>query len=195
MPMWWPSSGASILFSEKSTGSMGRKLKYPLTEDDKVRLKQKSQEFADRRSAILPGLHLAYDRHGFVNFEMYSQIADLLDIPVVFVMEAATFYTFFPKKPAGKFHIKVCDNLPCALRGACAMVKYLKEKHGIVPGETTKDGLFSLVTEECLAGCGGAPMLQLNDMYHENMTPDSLDRLIAKCKSEAGVQEPADSHA
>ena len=174
---------------------MAKKLEYPLTEEDKLALKAKSEEFADRRSAILPGLHIAYDRHGFVNFEMYSQIALVLNIPVVFVLEAATFYTFFPKKPAGKFHIKICDNLPCALKGACAMVKYLEEKHGIVPKETTEDSLFSLVTEECLAGCGGGPMLQLNDIYYENMTPDTLDQLIARCKSEAGAQQLADSHA
>ena len=174
---------------------MAKTLEYPLTEEDKTCLKAKPLEFADRRSAILPGLHIAYDRFGFVNFEMYSQIALVLNIPVVFVVEAATFYTFFPKKPAGKFHIKICDNLPCALKGACAMVKHLEEKHGIVPRQTTEDGLFSLVTEECLAACGGGPMLQLNDMYYENMTPESLDQLIAKCKSEAGAQQPADSHA
>ena len=172
---------------------MAKTLQYPLADEDVARLKRKVQEFADPRSAILPGLHIAYDRFGFVNFEMYSQIAAVLGVPAVFVVEAATFYTFFPKKPAGVFHIKVCDNLPCALKGACSMVEYLKDKHGIVAGEVTSDGLFSLVTEECLAACGGGPMLQLNDRYYENLTSESLDQLIAECRSGAQSKETVDS--
>lgn len=162
---------------------------YPLTDDDRRRLKEKAAQFADARSAILPGLHIAYDRYGFVNFEMYRQIADVLKVPVVHVVEAASFYTFFPKRPAGKFHIKVCDNLSCALRGASGLIAYLETKHGIKKGEVTPDGLFSLVAEECLAACGAAPMMQVNDRYYENMTPDRVDEVIAKCRARAGTGE------
>jgi len=172
---------------------MARNFKYPLHTEDQKRLRAKAKEFADPRSAILPGLHIAYDRHGFVNFEMYTQIAELLGVPTVWVAEAATFYTFFPKKPAGRFHIKVCDNLSCAIRGACDMVKYLETRHGIKRGQTSADGLFSLVTEECLAACGGAPMLQLNDRYYERLTPAQLDELIEQCRAEAA--EEVGSHA
>ena len=169
--------------------------RYPFTEDDRRRLLEKSREFPERRSAILPGLHLAYDRYGFINMEMIEQIALTLRIPAIWVAEAASFYTFFPRKPAGRFHIKVCDNLSCALNGACAMVAYLEEKHGIKRGETTPDGLFSLVTEECLAACGGAPMLQLNDRYYENLTPQSLDELIERCRREAADKSEAATRA
>jgi NADH-quinone oxidoreductase E subunit len=158
---------------------------YPLTEDDRRRLARKASQFADPRSGILPGLHIAYDRYGFVNFEMYRQIAEVLNVPVVHVVEAATFYTMFPKKPAGKFHIKVCDNLSCALRGALGLIDYLEKKHGIKKGQVTPDGLFSLVGEECLAACGAAPMMQVNDRYYENLTPAKVDELIAKCRAEA----------
>jgi NADH-quinone oxidoreductase subunit E len=75
------------------------------------------------------------------------------------------------------------------------MVRYLGDKHGIRPGEVTPDGLFSLVTEECLAACCGAPMLQINDRYYENLTPDSLDALIAKCRAEARADSEAQPHA
>ena len=168
---------------------------YPLTDEDTQRLLDKAREFADRRSAILPGLHIAYDRYGFVNLEMYQQIATVLAIPTIWVAEGATFYTFFPKKPAGRFHIKVCDNLSCALNGACEMIRYLEEKHGIKAGETTDDGLFSLVTEECLAACCGAPMLQLNDRYYEHLTPAAIDELIETCRAEAAADEKVDSRA
>lgn len=169
--------------------------RYLLTDDDKKRLRDKAREFPDRRSAILPGLHIAYDRFGFVNFEMYTQIAEVLNIPVVYVMEAATFYTMFPKKPVGKYHIRVCDNLSCALRGAHGLVTYLEEKHGIRKGAVTSDGLFSLVTEECLAACASAPMMQVNDVYYENLTPAKVDQILAKLKTGTVPMEEAASHA
>lgn len=164
---------------------MSERVTYPLTDDDRRRLAREAARFADPKSGILPGLHVAYDRYGFVNFEMYRQIADVLKVPLVNVVEAATFYTMFPKKPAGKFHIKVCDNLSCALRGALGLIAYLETKHGIRKGEVTADGLFSLVGEECLAACSAAPMMQVNDRYYENLTPRKVDELIAKCRAEA----------
>ncbi len=156
-----------------------------LTAEDTGSLKALIGRFADRRSAILPGLHIAYDRFGFVNLDLCRQIAAVLDVPAVWVWEAATFYTFFPKQKVGRFHIKVCNNLSCALRGAYDMMNYLEQKHGIKRGQVTPDGLFSLVGEECLAACAAAPMLQLNDAYHENLTPEKLDRLLEECKSKA----------
>lgn len=162
--------------------------RYLLTEEDKEKLLARSKAFADRRSAILPALHIAYDRFGFVTLDLYRQIALVLNVPTVWVAEAASFYTFFPKKPVGRFHIKVCDSLSCALRGACDLVGYLERRHGIQKGKVTPDGLFSLVTEECLAACASAPMLQLCDTYHENLTPDKVDRLIEQCKREAAAE-------
>lgn len=156
-----------------------------LTAEDKARLKDALGRFADSRSAILPGLHIVYDRFGFVNLELCRQIAEVIEVPTVWVWEAATFYTFFPKQKVGRFHIKVCNNLSCALRGAYDMMRYLEQKHGIRKGQVTPDGLFSIVGEECLAACAAAPMLQLNDAYHENLTPEKLDRLIEECKAMA----------
>jgi NADH-quinone oxidoreductase subunit E len=156
-----------------------------LPPEDRERLLAAARHFADRRSAILPGLHIAYDRFGHVNLDLCRQIAQVLGLPAVWVVEAATFYTFFPKQRVGRFHIKVCDNLSCALNGACDMIRYLEQKHGIRRGQVTSDGLFSLVGEECLAACSGAPMLQLNDEYHENLTPEKLDLLIEECRAKA----------
>ena len=166
-----------------------------LPADDIARLKELVGRFADRRSAILPGLHIAYDRFGFVNLELCRQIAGALDLPTVWVMEAATFYTFFPKQKVGRFHIKVCNNLSCALRGAYDMMRYLEQKHGIKRGTVTPDGLFSLVGEECLAACAGAPMLQLNDVYYEHLTPEKLDRLLEECRAQAGEAKESRARA
>jgi NADH-quinone oxidoreductase subunit E len=168
---------------------------FRLTDEDKAKLRARAKDFALRRSAILPGLHIAYDRFGHINMDLCRQIAEVLNVPAIWVVEASSFYTFFPKKPVGRFHLKVCDSLSCSLRGAVDMIRYLEEKHGIRKGQVTSDGLFSLVSEECLAACGSAPMLQINDTYHENLTPEKLDRLIEACRKQAAAEAGETDHA
>lgn len=125
-----------------------------------------------RRAAIMPTLWLAQREFGHLSLEVMEYAAELLDLTPAFVASVASFYTMFYKKPMGKSHVQVCTNLSCSLVGADRILACLKQRLGIDVGETTADGKFSLDQVECLASCGTAPMMQINDDYWENLTPE-----------------------
>jgi len=154
-----------------------------LSQDTKLKISQAGTRYPKVRSAILPALHLAYEEHGFLNDQMYEQIAEVLGVKFIEVAEAASFYTMFPKAPRGKYLIQVCRNISCALMGSHHLTQYLLTKFGTKLGETTKDGLFTVVEAECLGSCCSAPMMQVNDKYYENLTQAKVDQLIAEWKA------------
>lgn len=154
-----------------------------LSQDTKLKISQAGTRYPKVKSAILPALHLAYEEHGFLNDQMYEQIAEVLGVKFIEVAEAASFYTMFPKAPRGRYLIQVCRNISCALMGSHHLTQYLLTKFGIKLGETTKDGLFTVVEVECLGSCCSAPMMQVNDKYHENLTQAKVDQLIAEWKA------------
>jgi len=156
-----------------------------LTEASQQAIKERASRYPRRKSAILPALTIAYRQLGYLNEEIYREIARIIDIPCVEVAEAATFYTLFPKRPVGKYLIQVCRNISCALLGADSLVAYLEEKLGIKVGETTADNLFTLITVECLGSCCTAPMMQINQDYYENLTRQKVDEIIEKLKGTA----------
>ena len=123
-----------------------------------------------QRSAVMPLLYLAQEDY----------IAELLDMPAIQVYEVANFYTMFNKQPVGKYLIQVCRTTPCMLRGAKDITKVCKKKLNIELGETTEDNQFTLVEVECLGACVAAPLVQINNDYHENLTPESMEKLIDK---------------
>jgi len=130
------------------------------------------------KAAMLPVLWEVQRRRGWIDLDTERWVAQRLGVEPAHVHGVVTFYTMFHPKPVGKYHIQVCSTLSCMLRGSEDVVGQLQRKLGIKPGETTPDGKFSLVKVECLGSCGTAPMLQLNDAYYENLTPEKLDRLI-----------------
>lgn len=134
-----------------------------------------------KRAAILPVLWLAQEEFGYLSHEVLAFVAERLELSPAFVASVASFYSMLYKRPMGKYHIQVCRNLSCSLLGAEAILACLKERLGIDVGETTPDGKFSLSEVECLASCGTAPMMQINDRYWENLTPartlEIIDRL------------------
>jgi NADH-quinone oxidoreductase E subunit len=132
-----------------------------------------------RQAALLPTLWIAQREFGWISPETMLYIANLMELPPSHVRAVVTFYTMFYQQPVGKWHIEVCTNLSCRLRGADQIVETIKERLGIDVGETTADKKFTLGRAECLASCGTAPMLQLNhDRYYENLTPESTLKLI-----------------
>ncbi len=154
-----------------------------------------------KRSALLPLLYLAQQDEGYVTEAAMKEIAQILALTPPQVYETITFYTMLNLKPVGKFHIQVCKSLMCALVGSDTVIGWLKAKLGIAPGETTADGLFTLNTVECLAACGTAPMMQINDDYYEQLTEEKVDRILADLSSTGTSQlksgpfmwpEPAD---
>lgn len=136
------------------------------------------RKYSTKRSAVLPALYIAQEEEGWVSREAMSEIARILGIPPTQVYESATFYTMYNKKPVGKYHLQVCTNLSCSLVGAEHIVEYLSRKLNIGVGQTSSDNRFTLTTVECLGSCGTAPMLQLNDEYHENLTEDKIDKIL-----------------
>ena len=141
-----------------------------------------------KRSALIPLLYLAQRELGHVTEEAMTEIAGILKLTTPQVYETITFYTMFNLKPVGKFHIQVCKSLMCALVGSDTVIGWIKTKLGIGPGETTADGLFTLSAVECLASCGTAPMMQINDDYYERLTEETLDRILSDLKTTGSSQ-------
>ncbi len=131
-------------------------------------------------SATMPALRIVQDNHGgWLTTELMDAIADYLDVPAMAVYEVATFYSMYELKPVGKHKVCVCTNISCMLRGSDDVVTHFKNKLGISLGETTSDNKFTLKEVECLGACGGAPMMQVGKDYHENLTPEKIDEILA----------------
>lgn len=138
--------------------------------------------YPTNQALLLPALHEAQKEMGWVSSETMDEVAAAIDIPPPVVREVVTFYTMYNLKPVGKFHVQVCTNISCALLGAEDLVKHCEKKLGIECGETTKDKRFTVIEAECLGSCGTAPVVQINDDYHENMSIERLNKLLEEMK-------------
>lgn len=135
--------------------------------------------YPERQAALLPTLWLAQHEFGWLSEEALAYVADLMELPAARVAGVASFYTMYYKEPVGKYHMQVCRTLSCALRGSNDITGCIEKHLGIKVGETTADGKFTLSEVECLASCGTAPMLQLNnDEYFENLTVEKMIALL-----------------
>lgn len=132
-----------------------------------------------QKSALLPVLHIAQaEFEGWLSPAVMDKVAEILSIQPIEVYEVASFYSMFNLKPVGKCVIEVCRTGPCWLMGAEDLVKYLEKKLQIKEGQTSADGMFTLKTVECLASCGTAPMMQVGQTYHENLSCEKLDEIL-----------------
>jgi NADH-quinone oxidoreductase E subunit len=135
--------------------------------------------YPTRQAALLPTLWMAQREFGWISNEVEDYVARLMELPAAHVRAVVSFYTMFYRQPMGRWHLEVCTNLPCRLRGAEQIVDCISRKLNIGDGQTTADGKFSLNEVECLASCGTAPMLQLNHgPFYENLTPDTVAQLV-----------------
>jgi len=133
-----------------------------------------------KQSAVLAALRIVQEQNGgWLTTELMDAVADYLDMSRVAVYEVATFYSMYDLKPVGRHKISVCSNISCMLCGAGEIIKYVEQKLGIRLGETTPDGKFTLkIEEECLAACGGGPMMVIDGHYYENLTPEKVDQIL-----------------
>lgn len=132
-----------------------------------------------QKSAVLPILHIAQaEFDGWLSVEAMDYVAGILNIQPIEVYEVASFYSMFNLKPVGKCVIEVCRTGPCWLMGAEDLVRFIEKKLGIKEGQTTSDGMFTLKTVECLASCGTAPMVQIGETYHENLTFEKCGEIL-----------------
>jgi NADH-quinone oxidoreductase subunit E len=134
--------------------------------------------YPEPKAALLPVLWEMQRANGWISPACEEWAGSRLGITTAHVHGAVTFYTMFKQRPTGKYHIQVCTTLSCMLRGSDELLEHLKGKLGIDEGQVTPDGRFSLQRVECLASCGTAPMFQLNDDYHEDLTPAKADAIL-----------------
>lgn len=138
-----------------------------------------------QKSALLPLLHIAQaENQGWLSTDTMDYVASLLSIQPIEVYEVASFYSMFNLQPVGNCVIEVCQTGPCWLNGAEEILAHFESRLGIKSGETTADGKFTLKTVECLAACGNAPVIQVGNEYHENLTIQKADDLLSKWQSE-----------
>src|SRR6266480_541251 len=131
-----------------------------------------------RRSAVLPALYLAQDQAGYITANAIRYVAGLLGVTPADVEDVVSFYTMFHTKPVGTFVVQVCRTLSCALNGAERVTESLTAKLGIKPGETDRSGTFTLVEVECLGACDRAPVVMVNDAWHECLKPEEAAKLV-----------------
>jgi NADH-quinone oxidoreductase subunit E len=133
-----------------------------------------------KRSAVISALHaVQHENKGFLTTELMDAVADYLGLPNILVYEVASFYSMFEVKPVGRHHISVCTNISCMLRGSQEVVDHVEKKLGIKTGESTPDGRIYLKREEeCLAACTGAPMMMVDHVFYENLTPTGIDKIL-----------------
>nr|WP_320133337.1 NAD(P)H-dependent oxidoreductase subunit E [uncultured Holophaga sp.] len=141
------------------------------------------ERYPDPLAATLPALYLAQADLGFTSLAAMKEVARVLEIPEGHVFGVATFYTMYQKKPVGRFHIQVCTNLCCALRGGAELFERLCERLKVHPGEVSLDGLWSVEEVECLGSCGSGPCLQVNHgTYDEFVDEARLDAILEACR-------------
>jgi NADH-quinone oxidoreductase subunit E len=141
-------------------------------------IKEILKRYPESDAALLPILWLSQERWGWLSAGVMRAVGQRLDLSPVFVESVASFYTMYQRHPPGKYLLQVCTTLSCQLCGTSGLVEHLKEKLGIDFGETTPDGRFTLVDVQCLGACGEAPVVQINNDYYTNLTPDSLDEIL-----------------
>ncbi|MCZ7626626.1 MAG: NADH-quinone oxidoreductase subunit NuoE [Candidatus Methylomirabilota bacterium] len=146
--------------------------------------------YPDRRSALIPLMHLYQEEAGYLTEDAMRALAARLDVPTIQVAEVATFYDMFRLKPGGWREIWVCHNLSCALLGAEQVIRRLEEVLGVSAGETTADGLFTLKRVECLGACGHAPVIQVGPDYFGSVSPSDVDGLVEQLKQQSADRDP-----
>ncbi len=157
-------------------------MSFAFTADRKKKFKELLHRYPDKRSLALPILHLAQEQEGYLSPDTVKILAGMIGLQPADLMDTLSFYTMFQTKPTGKFLLQVCQTLSCSLAGADEIVDHIGNKYNLKVGDTTEDGIYTLIKVECLGSCGTAPVLQINNDYYEKMTLSKVDRVLGKMK-------------
>jgi NADH-quinone oxidoreductase subunit E len=153
-----------------------------LSETNKTRIDTIITRYPHKQAALLPALYIAQEQEGYISQDMMKYIAEYLGIPFGHVLGVVTFYSMFYDKPMGKYHIQVCTNISCRLLGSTSILDHLAKKCGLHPGECLPNGKYTLSEVECLGSCGTAPVMQVNNDYYENLTPQKINNILDSLK-------------
>lgn len=146
--------------------------------------------YPNRMAALIPVLYVAQREFEVLSRGVLDLVARRLDLPAAKVLNTATFYTMFFKERVGRIHVQVCRNISCYLRGCDGLMAVMAEKLGLEPGQVSEDGQFSLEGVECLAACGTAPIVRINETYHEALSPEAFSLLLDDL-ARTGQEAPA----
>ena len=152
------------------------------TQVEKKEIEYLRTRYPDTRSLTLPLMWMIQKREGFVSDEAVYLIAKELNIPPIWVEEVRSWYSMFTREKEGKYVLEVCNNISCSLLGSQGIIDYLCNKLNVKVGETTKDGMFTVKTAECLGSCGTGPMMQVGDNYYELLTEEKIDQILENLK-------------
>lgn len=156
---------------------------FQLSDEGVKFVKKELQRYEDKRSAIIPSLfRVQKENNGWVSPESVKYLSTLMDMPEAWIEEVLTFYTMFNKQPVGKYHVQVCCNISCSMNGGRELADHLCKTFDVHDGEISKDGRFTISRVECLGACDKAPMMQVNDDYHEGLTQVSAVEILQKMK-------------
>lgn len=156
---------------------------FKLSEQGLAEVKNELARYESKESAIIPSLYIAQkENKGFITPDVIRHLSQVMDLPESRINEVFKFYTMFNQKPVGKYHVQVCTNISCALEGGREMASHICHELGVKYDEVTADGRFTVSKVECLGSCGTAPMMQVNDNYHEKLTPESAMNLLRGMK-------------
>ena len=142
-------------------------------------------KYPTKRSAVLPLCHLAQKEYGYMSPKAVRQVAEILELDPTEVKGLIGFYTLLRENPKGKHVIEICNDLPCALRGADQFVEHVCQKLSVHPGQTTQDGLFTVETVMCIAACDKAPVAQIDLEYYEHLDPEKFDEIVTQLGNQA----------
>lgn len=163
---------------------------FTLTSDREAVANKLIERYPVPRAACIPILHLCQQQHGHITSDIIAFVAGKLGMTTAQVQGVVTFYTGFHQQPVAPNVVSVCRTLSCDLRGGKVIQEHLEKKFGCKPGHTSRDGRFTLLKAECLAACGQAPMVQINDDFYENLTLEKLDAIIADIAQKTPAPPP-----
>lgn len=156
---------------------------FQLSNDGKQKVLNELKRYESKQSAVLPALYIGQkENNGFVSADVIKELSKVMEIPEAQINEVFTFYSMYNKEKVGKYHVQVCRTLSCMLNGAEELTAHLCTELNVKLNEVTTDGRFTISEVECLGSCGTAPMMQIGNKYHENLTPESAMNLLRGMK-------------
>ncbi|XP_062940774.1 NADH dehydrogenase [ubiquinone] flavoprotein 2, mitochondrial-like [Cynocephalus volans] len=173
------------LFVHRDTPENNADTPFDFTPENYKRIEAIVKNYPEghKAAAMLPVLDLAQRQNGWLPISAMNKVAEVSQVPPMRAYDVATFYTMYNRKPVGKYHIQVCTTTSCMPRNSDSILEAIQKKLGIEVGETTPDKLFTLIEVECLGACVNAPMVQINDNYYEDLTPNDIEEIIDELKA------------
>jgi NADH-quinone oxidoreductase E subunit len=150
------------------------------TEQNLKKAEEIIKRYPQKQAALLPVLWIAQEQEGWISEDMMKYVGGLLGLPYAHVLGVVTFYTMYHSERQGKYHIEVCTNVSCLLRGSDKILETIEHRCGVKPGQTSADRKWTVSEVECMGACGGAPMFAIGEEYYENLTPEKTEDILAK---------------